>query len=72
MRSEYFRLVDPILVKGDVNGDGEVGIGDIISITNFMAGVPNGVTLEKADVNGDGVVGVGDIIFVTNIMANAW
>ena len=24
-------------MKGDVNGDGEVGIGDIISITNIMA-----------------------------------
>ena len=24
-------------LKGDVNGDGEVGIGDIISITNIMA-----------------------------------
>ena len=23
--------------KGDVNGDGEVGIGDIISITNIMS-----------------------------------
>ena len=24
-------------LKGDVNGDGEVGIGDIISITNIMS-----------------------------------
>ena len=25
-------------IKGDVNGDGEVGIGDIVAITNIMAG----------------------------------
>ena len=56
-------------IKGDVNGDGQVGIGDIISITNYMSGEPNGVTLEQADVNGDGEVGIGDIITVTNIMA---
>ena len=25
-------------LKGDVNGDGQVGIGDIVAITNIMAG----------------------------------
>ena len=29
--------IEGIGLKGDVNGDGEVGIGDIISITNIMA-----------------------------------
>ena len=56
-------------IKGDVNGDGQVGIGDIISVTNYMAGEFNGITLEQADVNGDGEVGIGDIISITNIMA---
>ena len=55
--------------EGDVNGDGQVGIGDIICITNYMADEPNGITLEQADVNGDGEVGIGDIISITNIMA---
>jgi hypothetical protein len=54
-----------------VNSDGQVGIGDIICVSNFMAGVPNGVTLQQADVNGDGQVGIGDIISITNIMAGA-
>ena len=57
------------VVMGDVNGDGQVGIGDIISVTNFMAGTSGEVTLEQADVNGDGEVGIGDIITITNIMA---
>ena len=56
-------------IKGDVNGDGQVGIGDIICVTNFMAGTPGEITLEQADVNGDGEVGIGDIITITNIMA---
>jgi hypothetical protein len=47
-----------------------VGIGDIISVTNFMAnGEQSGITLEQADVNSDGQVGIGDIITIANIMA---
>ena len=56
-------------LKGDVNGDGEVGIGDIISITNVMAGDGTEEANNRADVNGDGEVGIGDIISITNIMA---
>lgn len=56
-------------LKGDVNGDGDVGIGDIISITNVMAGDGTEEANNRADVNGDGEVGIGDIISITNIMA---
>ena len=31
-------------VYGDVNGDGQVGIGDIVAITNIMAGITNETT----------------------------
>ena len=56
--------------KGDLNGDGEVGIGDIIAVTNVMAdSAGNASIAAKADVNGDGEVGIGDIIAITNIMA---
>ena len=55
---------------GDVNNDGEVGIGDIVAITNVMAFVvTDEETFKRADVNGDGEVGIGDIVAVTNIMA---
>ena len=58
-----------VLMAGDVNKDNEVGIGDIISVTNFMtSGEGNNVTLDLADVNTDGEVGIGDIISITNIM----
>ena len=55
--------------RGDVNGDGGVDVGDVMAIINFMAGQPNGVTLDRADVNGDGTVDVGDVMAVINIMA---
>ena len=58
------------ILKGDVNGDAQVGIGDIVAITNVMAGIEtNPVVVARADVNGDNQVGIGDIVAVTNIMA---
>ena len=58
--------------EGDINGDGEVGIGDIVSVTNVMAGDTSDPALRAAaDVNGDGEVGIGDIIAITNMMAGA-
>ena len=55
---------------GDVNGDGQVGIGDIVAITNVMAGIETDpATVQRADVNGDTAVGIGDIVAITNIMA---
>ena len=57
-------------IKGDVNLDGQVGIGDIVAITNVMAGIEtNPGIVSRADVNDDGQVGIGDIVAVTNIMA---
>jgi hypothetical protein len=56
--------------EGDVNADGSVGIGDIVAVTNVMAGITtDAATISRADVNGDGSVGIGDIVAITNIMA---
>ena len=57
---------------GDVNGDGIVGIGDIVAVTNIMAGNTAYMRMAaNADVNGDGEVGIGDIVAITNIMAGS-
>ena len=59
----------PVLI-GDVNGDGQVGIGDIVAITNVMAFTETDPDIyERANVNGDGDIGIGDIVAVTNVMA---
>jgi hypothetical protein len=55
---------------GDVNGDGEIGIGDIVAITNIMAGLETDADIiSRGDVNSDNEVGIGDIVSITNIMA---
>lgn len=56
-------------VRGDVNGDGQVGIADIVAVTGYMAGTNSNVSLAAADVNGDGQVGIADIVAITDIMA---
>ena len=57
-------------LDGDVNGDGVVGIGDIVAVTNVMAGIAVGISIQtRADVNHDGLVGIGDIVAIMNIMA---
>ena len=57
-------------LPGDVNADGQVGIGDIVAITNIMAGTETDEDIKaRADVNNDSQVGIGDIVAITNIMA---
>ena len=55
-------------VEGDVNGDTQVNVGDIMAIINYMVGQAN-MGVDVADVNGDGNVNVGDVMSVINIMA---
>ena len=57
-----------IVTRGDVNNDGEVNVGDIVTICNVMAGIST-IDPQLADVNGDGEVNVGDIVTICNIMA---
>ena len=51
--------------NGDVNGDQQVNVGDIMAIINVMA---TNAYDAKADVNGDHQVNVGDIMAIINIM----
>ncbi len=55
-------------LRGDVNGDGEVNVGDLVSVSNYMAG-DGSVSKEAADVNEDGEVNVGDMVVISNIMS---
>ena len=53
--------------QGDVNGDGEVNVTDIISVANYILGAASGsFDSSAADMNGDGDVNVTDIISMAN------
>lgn len=54
-------------ITGDVNGDGNVNIGDINVVINMILA---GTYSEAADVNGDGAVNIGDINTLIGIILN--
>ena len=61
-------IVTQAYTPGDVNGDGEVNVADLVAVSNHMAGDET-VSKEKADVNSDGEVNVADLVAISNIMA---
>ena len=56
------------VLMGDVNGDGKVLIGDVITILNYIVGASDNCNVKAADVNGDGKILIGDVIGVLNII----
>ena len=58
---------EPVVgVRGDVNGDDQVGIDDVNAVINMMLGKAN--IVPAADLNGDGAVGIDDVNAIINIM----
>ncbi len=53
------------VLSGDVNGDGEVSIGDVIAVINAVLN-PNG--FENADCNDDGEINIGDVVCTINLV----
>jgi hypothetical protein len=53
-------------VKGDVNQDGMVDMGDALMVEKMILG--NIPQTKSGDVNGDGVVNMGDIVEIEQIM----
>tara|TARA_B100001029_G_scaffold178606_1_gene185780 strand:- start:590 stop:1942 length:1353 start_codon:yes stop_codon:yes gene_type:complete len=57
---------------GDINGDENINIQDIIYLINFILNVdePDSYQFNAADINDDGVLNIQDIIIITNIIIN--
>jgi hypothetical protein len=60
------RILNPI---GDVNGDGEIGPGDVVGLLNYLfRGGPPPVPMQLGDCNCDGLVGPGDVVYLINYL----
>ena len=64
-----FRLVqlEELAILGDMNGDGEITIGDLTQFVNLIL---DGQTPANGDVNGDGTVNAQDIAALANLIVN--
>lgn len=55
----------PAVKKGDVNGDGEVGVADVSKLVDLLI---NHSTNERSDVNGDGETSIADLTMLVSII----
>ena len=53
------------MIPGDMNGDGEVNVQDIVEVVGCILDNP---CLDCADVNEDGVLNILDIVIMVNII----
>ena len=61
------RLVNENL--GDVNGDSQVSVSDVMAMVDYVMGNGNGNILqENADINGDGAISVSDVMELVNMV----
>jgi len=58
---------EPLL--GDVNGDGEVSIGDVSALIDYLLGHEGAVAnVKDADLNNDGEISIGDITAIIELL----
>lgn len=68
--SKLVTLLEQTGIFGDVNGDGEVTVGDVSAIYNIILGLSEEYK-DRADVNGDGEITVGDVSAIYGIIVGA-
>jgi len=61
-------------LRGDVNQDGLVGVGDVTAIIDYLLlHEPSGISVELADVDRNGEVGISDVTrLIDYLLNNAW
>ena len=70
LSSEHKTVPAPSHMPGDINGDGELNIKDLITLAQYHAdwGIP--VVEAALDTNGDGVLNVKDVIHLAQYLAD--
>ncbi|MBQ7547744.1 MAG: RICIN domain-containing protein [Clostridia bacterium] len=64
---------EKVFVIGDADGDGDIGLKDVVQISRYLAGGWD-VTIDEAaaDVNKDGVVNLKDAVLLRRYLAGGW
>ena len=62
---------EPEVLLGDVDGDGNVGSGDVADLIDYILSQDaTGIDLKAADVDGDENVGIGDVTAIIDYILN--
>ena len=67
----YFQLASWLVNEnlGDVNGDNQISVSDVMAMVDYVLGNSNGNILkENADVNSDGAISVSDVMELVNMV----
>ena len=61
-------------IRGDVDGDGQVKIGDVTALINYLlSGNSEGVNLQAADCDQNGEIKIGDVTALINyLLSGTW
>ena len=61
-------------MRGDVNGDGQVKIGDVTTLINYLlSGDASGINLQAADCDQNGEIKIGDVTALINyLLSGTW
>ena len=64
-------LTIPMILLGDVNGDGYVNGADVDAVAKHIVGqAPDVFYEEAADINGDGKIDAADIVLIVKMILN--
>jgi hypothetical protein len=68
-RTEAGYIMGTRVVRGDLNADRIVNVGDVVYMVNYLyrAG-DEPCPIESGDVTADGIVNVGDVVFLVNYL----
>ena len=65
----YIKIEEGSFTRGDVNMDGEINVGDVIYLVNYLFEEgPEPIPWESGDVNCDGVVDIADVVYLINYL----
>ena len=69
--SEPFMLTIGNIMRGDANGDHEIGMPDVMFLVNYILGNPaETFNANAADANQDGEIGMPDVMFIVQYILN--
>jgi len=67
----YFKVAEacPLLNKGDVNGNNQITIADVVVLVNHILGKSSdNFIIQNADINGNGKITIADAVGLVNII----